>query len=162
MVFWRFIKKIFRSLKGKKKPLEKRSAKPRQRKRRKAKTKRPCFKKNKLAFKKKISKPLKTTNYSQKKKITKIKLPAKAMSKKVGMVTHYFDRISVAVLKISSPIKIGDSIRFVARQGEFVQMVVSMQIDRKDILKAPKGSEIGLKTLRPVEKGDEAFMVVEG
>ena len=89
-------------------------------------------------------------------------MPSKPASKEIGTVTHYFDRISVAVLKVSAPFKIGDSIRFAARQGEFVQMAVSMQIDRKDILKAPKGSEVGLKTLRPVGKGDKAFMAVEG
>jgi len=145
MAFWRFIKKIFRGLKGKKK-----SSKPRPRKTRLR------------AVKKKRPKPPKKIKRSPEKKRNKAKTPATRAQKEVGTVTHYFDRISVAVLKVSGPLKIGDSIRFASGQGEFVQMVVSMQIDRKDILKAPKGSEVGLKTLRPVEKGDKAFMAVEG
>jgi len=150
MAFWRFIKKIFRGLKGKKKPLKKKSGKPRPRK--------PRLR----TVKKKSLKPPKKKKRVQPKKKIKAKTPAKPAQKEVGTVTHYFDRISVAVLKVSGPLKIGDSIRFASSQGEFVQMVVSMQIDRKDILKAPKGSEIGLKTLRPVGKGDKAFMIVEG
>jgi len=110
---------------------------------------------------KKSAKPRKKLKSRKIKKKTKVKALAKTALKEVGVVTHYFDRISVAVLKVSGPLKIGDSIRFAARQGDFVQMVISMQINRKDILKAPKGSEIGLKTLRPVSEGDKVFMAVE-
>jgi putative protease len=162
MAFWRFIKKIFRGLKGKKKPLKRKSGKPRLRKQKKVKTKNTPLRKAKRTVKRVSHKPPKKEKRFQPKKKIKAKTPAKSTQKGVGTVTHYFDRISVAVLKVSGPLKIGDSIRFSSRQGEFVQMVVSMQIDRKDILKASKGSEVGIKTLRPVEKGDKAFMVVEG
>ena len=142
--------------------MKKKAGKARFRKQKKIKTKRPHPRKVKRALKKKKPKPRKKVKRANLRKTTKSKAPAKPAAKEVGTVTHYFDRISVAVVKVSGPLKIGDSIRFVASQGEFVQMVVSMQINHKEILKAPKGSEVGLKTLRPVQEGSKVFMALEG
>lgn len=68
---------------------------------------------------------------------------------KVGKVTHFFDKICVAVIELAAPLKIGDRIKF----PDFEQTVTSMQIDRVPIEKAKKGESIGLKTDQPVKKG---------
>ena len=162
MVFWRFIKKLFRGLKGKKKTAKRRAKTRKQAKAKKIKTRKSRPKKIRRTVKQKSVKRPKKTKPRKLKKSAKIKAPARLRIKELGEVTHYFDRISVAVLKVKGPLKIGDSIRFASRQGDFVQMVISMQVNRKDILKAHKGSEIGLKTLRPVSVGDKVFMAVEG
>lgn len=72
----------------------------------------------------------------------------------LGSVTHYFGKIDVAVIKIKSALKVGDYIKFKTSNGEFVQLVDSIQINHKNIMGARKGSEIGLKVIQPVKEGD--------
>ncbi len=73
--------------------------------------------------------------------------------KKVGKVTHYFDKIGVAVLELNSVLQVGDRIGI----GELEQDVSSMQIDNKVIKKAGKGQSVGLKVDGLVRKNQEVF-----
>lgn len=63
----------------------------------------------------------------------------------VGHITAYFDKIKVAVIKLDKPLRIGDIIQITAGNMLFQQPVDSMQINRKPVKIAKKGSEIGLK-----------------
>jgi len=73
---------------------------------------------------------------------------------KVGNVTHYYDKIGVAIVHILAPIKVGDRIKVVTGDKEFKQEIASMQIEHEQINKAKKGQEIGLKLEQPVKKGE--------
>lgn len=77
---------------------------------------------------------------------------------KVGNVTHYYDKIGVAVIDVLAPISVGDKIK-VTGSNEFGQEVASMQIEHKNIKKAKKGDQIGLKIDQPVRENDEIFKV---
>lgn len=82
------------------------------------------------------------------------------MPKKIGNVTHYYPKITVAVIKLTSgDLKLGDKVRMTAKSGEeFDQKVDSMQIEHSAIEIAKKGDEFGLKVSEepkvpsPVEK----------
>ena len=76
--------------------------------------------------------------------------------KQIGKITHYFDKINVAVIKLTSSLKVGDYIEFRKDDYSFRQLVESMQVNHKNIQGARVGSEIGLKVL---EKVDENFKV---
>jgi len=80
--------------------------------------------------------------------------------KKVGIVSHYFDKISVAIIGLSAPLKVGDKLKFV-RKGEelFQQEVVSMQIEHQQIQAAKKGDGIGVKVDQKVHEGVEVYKV---
>ena len=80
--------------------------------------------------------------------------------KKVGIVSHYFDKISVAIIELSAPLKVGDKLKFV-RKGEelFQQEVVSMQIEHQQIQVAKKGDGIGVKVDQKVHEGVEVYKV---
>lgn len=78
---------------------------------------------------------------------------------KVGSISHYYDKIGVAVVDVIAPIKVGDRIKIVGHEEEFEQEVVSMQIEHENIQKAKKGDAIGMKVDQPVKKGDEVFKV---
>lgn len=79
---------------------------------------------------------------------------------KVGKVSHYYDKIGVAVVELTDNLAVGDTIKFV-RGGEelFTQKVESMQIEHKNIEKASAGAAIGLKTDQGVKDGAEVYKV---
>lgn len=82
-----------------------------------------------------------------------------AEGKLVGEITHFFPHVSAAVLKVKSPIKIGDRIKVVAPNGEeFEQAISSMQIDRTEIAEAKSGDEIGLKVDQKVHEGCKVYI----
>jgi len=78
--------------------------------------------------------------------------------KEVGKVTHYFPKVSVAVLELTAPIKVGDTIRVKRHDGGFTQQVSSMQIDHAQVSEAKPGQSIGLKMSERVHEGNKVFV----
>ena len=78
---------------------------------------------------------------------------------KIGKITHYYDKIGVAVLELSETLAVGDTIRISGHGGEFTQQVSTMQIEHENIQTAKKGQAIGLKIDQEVKEGDEVFKV---
>ncbi len=78
----------------------------------------------------------------------------------VGKVTHFFNKISVAVLSLKKELKVGDKIRIEAAEP-FVQKVSSMQVEHKELQKAKPGEDIGLKTKKPCKEGDKVIKITE-
>ena len=83
------------------------------------------------------------------------------MSKKIGRVIHYFDKINVAVVKLTKgDLKVGDKVKLVSREGkDFEQTVSSMQIEHADIDIAQSGDEFGLKVQKPVKDKSEILKI---
>ena len=77
----------------------------------------------------------------------------------VGEITHYFTNIGVAVIKVSSNLKIGDKLSFEGANTNFQQPLTSMEIDREKIQEAKPGDDIGLKTIERVRPGDKVYKV---
>ena len=61
----------------------------------------------------------------------------------VGEVSHFFDKIAVAALKLSGELKNGDKIKF--ERAGIEQVVSSMQINQQVVEQAKVGDEIGIK-----------------
>jgi putative protease len=82
------------------------------------------------------------------------------MSLKVGQVKHYYDKLGVAIVELSSSLTAGEKIKFV-RGGEdlFEQPVKSIQIEHEKVESAKKGDVIGLKTNEKVKEGAEIYKV---
>jgi len=81
--------------------------------------------------------------------------------KRVGEVSHFYDRISVAVITLSSPLAKGDKVHFLGHGSDFTQEITSMQIEHESIDAAKKGDEIALKILKPVKKNTSVFLITE-
>jgi len=75
----------------------------------------------------------------------------------IGKITHYYNKIGVAVVLVSNPLKLGDKVKISGHDKEFIQKVVSMQSEHKEIAQAKKGDEIGLKVDQPVKEGDVIY-----
>jgi len=79
---------------------------------------------------------------------------------KVGKVTHYFNKIGVAVVELVGTLTVGDSIKIVRHSGEeFTMPVSSMQMEQEQIKEGKKGQTIGLKVDTEVKEGDEIFKI---
>lgn len=78
---------------------------------------------------------------------------------KVGKITHYYDKIGVAVVELTGSLAVGDTIRISGHGTEFTQKVESMQIEHEGIQEAKKGQNIGLKIEQEVKDGDEVYKV---
>lgn len=76
-----------------------------------------------------------------------------------GKITHYYDKIGVAVVDVAKPLSVGDEIKIVGHGNEYTQTVSSMQIEHEQITKAKKGMTIGLKVDQPAKEGDQIFLV---
>lgn len=78
-----------------------------------------------------------------------------------GTCDGYFDRIDVAVVKLTAPLRVDDTIIFETIEGLFEQQVESMQIDRQDVKLARSGSDIGLKVKLKPKVGGNVYKVIE-
>jgi putative protease len=85
---------------------------------------------------------------------------AEKKEKLIGQVVHYFSKIEVAVIKLSAPLSEGDTIHIVGgEETDFEQTAESMQMDHKEMKKAKKGDEVGLKVKEKVREGYKVFKV---
>ena len=75
----------------------------------------------------------------------------------VGHVTHFFTRISVAVVELSATSAVGDTILVKGPSTDFEQVVESMQIEHENIERAEAGQSIGLKTEQRVREEDIVY-----
>ncbi len=77
----------------------------------------------------------------------------------VGKVTHYFDKIGVATVKLVSDLKTGDKIAVIGKTtGLIYSDIDSLEIKNKSISKGKKGDEVGIKIQR-VRKNDEVYVI---
>ena len=77
----------------------------------------------------------------------------------VGRVTHYFTKISVAVVELKASLAVGDRILIKGSTTDFEQVVESMQIEHKDVQRAEAGQSIGLKVKERVRENDTVYKI---
>jgi len=80
--------------------------------------------------------------------------------KLVGRVTHYYNKIGVAVVELEDTLRIGDEISIEGKTTNLRQKVESMQIEHQPIQEAKAGDSIGLKVVDRVREGDLVFKIV--
>lgn len=80
---------------------------------------------------------------------------------KIGKISHYFDKIGVAVVEVEDEsLSVGDNIKIIGHGQEIDQVVESMQIEHEAVQTAEKGMSVGMKVTEPVKKDAEVFKVV--
>lgn len=79
----------------------------------------------------------------------------------VGVVERFFSKLNVAAIRLSGGLKVGDMIEIDNSYGPVQTIVVSMQIDRKDVEKASAGDSIGIKVDEIVERGSKVYLLAE-
>jgi len=84
---------------------------------------------------------------------------AETKEKEVGKVSTYFSHVSVAAIKLSSGLKVGDKIRVKGHTTDFEQKVSSIQIEKDSVKEAKKGDHIGIKVSEKVRPNDSVLLV---
>ena len=75
----------------------------------------------------------------------------------VGHITHFFSKISVAVLELTAPLSVGDRILVKGPATDFEQVVESMQVEHKNIQRAEAGQSIGIKLAQQTKERDVVY-----
>ena len=88
-------------------------------------------------------------------------LKEKAMEVEIGQVTHYFNKINVAVLSIKEELKVGDTIHVLGHTTDFTQKVSSMQIEHKNVDTVKPGDDFAMKVIEPAREHDVVYKILE-
>ncbi len=75
----------------------------------------------------------------------------------VGKVTHYFNKLGVALIELSGDVKDGEELSFEGTTTNFTQKAESMEIERKNVEEAKAGQAIGMKVKDRVREGDLVY-----
>lgn len=78
--------------------------------------------------------------------------------KEIGRVNHWYDRVSVAVLDLAGPLKVGDTVKVRSGEDEFEATISSMQIDHKGVSSAKKGDEVAVQLPKKAKQGARVYL----
>ena len=84
------------------------------------------------------------------------------MELEIGHVTHFFNKINVAVMSVKDGLKVGDTIHILGHTTDFTQKVTSLQIEHKGVDSVKPGDDFATKVIEPVREHDVVYKVVEG
>jgi putative protease len=80
----------------------------------------------------------------------------------IGKVTHFFGKIDVAAIEITSgSLSVGDTIRVKGHTSDFTQQVDSMQIEGESVEKAEAGQAVGIRVVEHAREHDVVFKVTD-
>ena len=77
---------------------------------------------------------------------------------RIGVVTHYYNHLSVAILKLEKGIlRVGDQIHIKGHTSDFAQPVDSMEIDHVHVNEARPGQSFGLRVREHAREHDAVY-----
>ena len=87
-------------------------------------------------------------------------LPPPAPGERIGIVTHYYGNVSVAVIKLeSASLRVGDTIHIRGHTSDFAQRVESLQIGHAPVSEVGPNDDFGLKVVAHVREHDIVYKV---
>jgi putative protease len=77
---------------------------------------------------------------------------------RIGVVTHYYNHLSVAILKLEKGIlRVGEHIHIKGHTSDFAQPVDSMEIDHVHVNEARPGQSFGLRVREHAREHDVVY-----
>jgi len=78
-----------------------------------------------------------------------------------GKCEGYLEKIGVAIVMVSAPLRIGDRILFESENdGLFEQNLAEMQINREDVMTAYSGDDVGMKVKAVPARNGNVYKVI--
>jgi len=121
-------------------------------KRKKVAVKRPVARKKKpvKVAKKVVAKP----------KVAKKPAPPPPPGERVGVVTHYYGHLSVAIVKLEAgTLRVGDNIHIKGHTSDFAQRVESLQVEHAPVQQVGPNDDFGLKVREHAREHDVVYKV---
>jgi len=81
--------------------------------------------------------------------------------KRIGIVSHYYEKIGVAAVVLEGELAVGDIIHIKGHTTDFAQKIESIQIENKNVKHAEKGDDVGIKVKEHARDNDIVYKVVE-
>jgi putative protease len=76
---------------------------------------------------------------------------------RIGVVSHFYNKIQVAVVRLTDKVAVGDRVHFKGENTDFQQEIASMQIEHAPVTEASAGMEVALKVDGRVRQGDGLY-----
>lgn len=80
---------------------------------------------------------------------------------RIGIVTHYYDKIGVAALALEGELAVGDIIHIKGHTTDFAQKIESIQIEHKNAEHAKKDDDVAIKVRETAREHDVVCKVLE-
>jgi hypothetical protein len=127
----------------------------------KAKLKRKKVKVAKKPLKKAVKKKVSRKTAPRPKAAPPAPTPAAAPGERIGVVTHYYGHLSVAVVKLDpgTTLRVGDNIHIKGHTSDFGQRVDSLQIGHAPVQEVGPNDDFGLKVVDHTREHDVVYRV---
>lgn len=83
------------------------------------------------------------------------------MEVEIGKITHYYNHLNVAVLKLTDGLKLGDRIHILGHLTDFTERVASMEVNHHPVVWVKPGEDVAIKVTEPVREHDIVYRVIE-
>ncbi len=77
--------------------------------------------------------------------------------REVGMVSHFFGKVRVAIIEVTDTISVGDQILIKGPTTDIEQTVDSMEIEHVKVKQVESGQSIGMKVKGRVRENDTVY-----
>jgi len=82
------------------------------------------------------------------------------MEERIGSVIKYFDKTSVAAVKLDfGDLTLGDTIRVKGHETDFTQKIEVMEFDHHPVEKASRGQFTGIRVSQPARPFDLVYKI---
>ena len=79
--------------------------------------------------------------------------------KEIGKISHYYNHLSVGIIDLNAPLKVGDTIHIKGAHDDFTQKVDSIQLEHESVEEADAGTQAGVKVANKVHENDTVYLV---
>ena len=83
------------------------------------------------------------------------------MEVEIGRVTHYYNHLNVAVLRLTESLKLGDKIHILGHSTDVIERVASMEVEHHPVVWVKPGDDVAIKVIEPVHEHDVVYRLVE-
>jgi len=83
------------------------------------------------------------------------------MEVEIGRVTHYYNHLNVAVLKLTDGLKLGDRIHILGHSTDLIERVASMEVQHHPVVWVKPGDDVAVKVTEPVHEHDLVYRITE-
>jgi hypothetical protein len=86
--------------------------------------------------------------------------PAPPPGERIGVVTHYYGHLGVAIIKLESAgLRVGDTIHIRGHTTDFSQQVQSMEVEHRSVTEVGPNDDFGLKVIAHAREHDVVYKV---